>query len=194
MAARSLAGISRFTKPRIEDAHDGRIAKSETGYLGDRKDDTMTKRTAWLAILATAIALCLLPQRALALTETTVDMAGAAVFPPNTVYQGYPLSNMRYGVGVSVFSDGTATGDVDMTFVGSLGTYILEGKASSGSVPKAGQVIFSGLCNVDMGNGTVYTNLPFSAKVDNSKQTLQVTISSTVLNIATGDKGRITIK
>ena len=154
----------------------------------------MNRRTAWLAILVAAIALCLCPERALALTETTVDMAGAAVFPPNTVYQGYPLSSMRYGVGVSVFSDGTATGDVDMTFVGSQGTYVLEGKASSGSVPKAGQVIFSGLCNVDMGNGTIYTGLSFSGKVNSSNQTLQVTISSTVLNIATGTKGTITIR
>ena len=154
----------------------------------------MSKRTTWLAILVTATALCLSSQRALALTETTVDMAGSGTFPPGTVYEGYPLSTLRYGVGVSVFSDGTATGDLDITCVGSQGTYTLEGTATTGSVPKSGTVVFSGICNVDMGGGTVYTGLSYSVTVNSSKQTLQLRIGDTTLNIATGIKGRITIK
>jgi hypothetical protein len=160
----------------------------------------MSKRTTWLAILVTAAALCLGSQQALALTETTVDMAGGGLFPPNTIYQGYPLTSLRYGVGVSVFSDGTATGDLDITCVGSDGnggqrTYTLEGKATSGSVPKSSQVIFSGTCSVDMGDGSPpFTGVTYSVKVDSSKQTLQLTIGGTTLNIATGNKGRITIK
>jgi len=155
----------------------------------------MSKRTAWLAILVTAMALCLCPQQVqAAVTETTVDMAGAGIFPANTVYQGYPLSTLRYGVGVSVFSDGTATGDVDIACVGSQGTYTVEGHPTSGSVPKTGVVTFSGICTVDMGDGTVYSGVSFSVTADSTKQTLKIVIGSATLNIATGTKGKITIK
>jgi hypothetical protein len=154
----------------------------------------MSKRTTWLAILVTAIALCLSSQQAFALTETVVTMAGGGTFPANTVYQGYPLSTLRYGVGVSVFSDGTATGDLDIACVGSQGTYTLEGKATSGSVPKSDTVVFSGICTVDMGGGTVYTGMAYKVTVNSTKQTLQLVIGSTTLNVATGTKGKITIK
>jgi hypothetical protein len=154
----------------------------------------MSKRTTWLAVLVTAIALCLSSRQALALTETVVAMAGSGTFPPGTVYQGYPLSTLRYGVGASVFSDGTATGDVDITCVGSQGTYTVEGTPTSGSVPKAGVVTFSGICNVDMGNGTTYTGVSFSVTADSTKQTLKIVIGTATLNIATGVKGKITIK
>jgi hypothetical protein len=159
----------------------------------------MSKRTTWLAILVTAAALCLGSQQALALTETTVDMAGSGVFPANSYYQNYLLLSLRYGVGVSVFSDGTASGDFDLTVVttqaGQPRNITIEGKAANGSVPKAGQVIFSGLSTVDMGDGSPpYTAVPFSVKVDGNKQTLQLTMGNTTLNIATGTKGKITIK
>ena len=181
MEALLLPAISRFTSPRVEGT-------------GDGKDHTMNKRTIWLTILVAATALSLCSQQALALTETTVDMAGAGTFPPNTVYSGYPLSTLRYGVGVSVFSDGTATGDVDITCVGSQGTYTVEGHPTSGSVPKAGIVVFSGTSTVDMGNGTVYTGVSFSVTADSTKQTLKIVIGTATLNIATGTKGKITIK
>jgi hypothetical protein len=154
----------------------------------------MSKRTTWLAILVAAIALCLGSQQAQALTETVVAMAGGGNFPSGTVYQGYPLSTLRYGVGVSVFSDGTATGDVDITCVGSQGTYTVEGHPTSGSVPKAGIVVFSGICTVDMGDGTIYSGVSFSVTADSTKQTLKIVIGSATLNIATGSKGKITIK
>ena len=159
----------------------------------------MSKRTSRLAILVTAMAVCLCAQKALALTETTVEMAGSGVFSANTYYSNYLFASLRYGVGVSVFSDGTASGDFDLTIVatqaGQPRNITIEGKAASGSVPKAGVVLFSGLGTVDMGDGNPpYTAVAFSVKVDSNKQTLQLTMGSTTLSIATGTKGKITIK
>jgi hypothetical protein len=155
------------------------------------------------AILAMAIALCLLPQPALAQSQTTVAGAGAAVFPAGASFNGVSLSGLRFGMGVSIGTNGTATGDFETTLLGNSPsgqpqTITVVGKPSSGSVPAAGRGTFSGLCRINMGDGTpALTAVPFTATAVagvGATESLTLSLGSTSLPTATGTDGRITVK
>ena len=163
----------------------------------------MSKRTIWWATLVMAVTLSLFSQAALAQSQTTATGAGGGGFPAGAAYNGVSLSTLRFGMGILVAADGTATGDFESTLVGTSAagqpqTITVVGKPSSGSFPAAGTAAFSGLCSVNMGDGTpALSAVPFTATAVSgvrAKQTLTLSLGSTSLPTATGTDGRITVK
>jgi hypothetical protein len=161
----------------------------------------MSRGAIGIAILAMVMALCL-SQPALAQSQTTVTGAGAGLFPAGAAaFRGVSLSGLRFGMGVSIAANGTATGDFQSTLLGTSAagqpqTITVVGKPSSGSLSGASTATFSGLCAVDMGNGTTLTGVPFTATAVagvGSTESLTLTLSSTNLPTATGTDGRITV-
>ena len=75
---------------------------------------------------------------------------------------------MRFGIGVDLPGDGTATGDIAMTLTGVAGgaarDIVIEGVAAAGTTdPALGISTISGTCTLDPGDGTApRTALPFS--------------------------------
>jgi len=159
----------------------------------------MNRRTVWWPILSMAIALSLFARPAIA--QSSATGAGAGVFPAGAVFNGVSLSAVRFGMGVSIDTNGIATGDFETTLLGTQAgqprTITVVGKPTGGSVPTAGSASFSGLCRIDMGDGTpALTSVPFSATAvagAGSGQTLTLSLGSTNLPAATGTDGRITV-
>jgi hypothetical protein len=162
----------------------------------------MSRGAIGIAILAMALALCLLPQPALAQSQATVTGAGAGLFPAGAVFRGVSLSGLRFGMGVSIASNGTATGDFESTLLGTSATgqpqtITVVGKPSSGSLSGASTATFSGLCNINMGDGTpALSGVPFTATAVagvGATESLTLSLGSTSLPTATGTDGRINV-
>lgn len=160
----------------------------------------MSRGTIGFAILVMAIALCLFPQPVLA--QSTVTGAGAGLFPAGAVFNGVSLSGLRFGTGVSIETNGTATGDFESTLLGTSAvgqpqTITVVGKPTSGSVPAGSTATFSGLCIINMGDGTpALTGVPFTATAVagvGTTESLTLSLGSTSLPTATGTNGRITV-
>jgi hypothetical protein len=170
---------------------------------GDLRSKAMSRRTIWWATLVMAVALSLFSQAALAQSQTAVAGAGAGVFPAGAAYNGVSLSTLRFGMGVPIAADGTAAGDFESTLIGTSAagqpqTITVVGKPTSGSFPAAGTATFSGLCSVNMGDGSpALSAVPFTATAVSgvrAKQTLTLLLGPTSLPTATGTDGRITVK
>jgi len=161
----------------------------------------MSRGAIGIAILAVAMAVSLLPEPALAQSQTTVTGAGAGTLPAGSSFNGVSLSGLRFGMGVSIASNGTASGDFESTLLGTAAgqsrTIGVVGKPSSGSVPSAGRATFSGVCVINMGDGTPpLTGVPFTATAVagvGATESLTLTLGSTNLPTATGSDGRITV-
>ena len=155
------------------------------------------------AILIAAIAPLPSPAAALAPAEVTVTAAAKGVFPSGTAYNGVPLSGLRFGVGVEIPGDTSATGEFESTLLGTsaLGqpqNIIVEGKASSGSANGTGNATFSGTCTVDMADGTApRTAVPFTVTItvdSYGKGTIALTLGTTKLSTATVNEGSMAIQ
>ena len=157
----------------------------------------MKRRAIWSAIPVMAIALCLLAQPALAANRSAiVTGVGGSAFPAGTIYNGVTLTSYRFGVGVRIASDGTATGDFEITLLGTyqgqpwIGSVVC--KAAAGSVNSSGGFSFSGTCYIDMGSAAPPSSAAFSAAGKDKQNTLTLTVGSTTWQVATGTNGSIT--
>src|SRR6266566_6606821 len=111
--------------------------------------------TSMTAILVVAVGLMALPATAHETTVVTVTAAAKGTYPSGTTYKGVPLSGLRFGAGVEIPGDTSATGEFQATLLGtSTGgqpqNIIVEGEVSSGSA-SASTATFSGVGSVDMG-------------------------------------------
>lgn len=154
------------------------------------------RKTIGFLILVAAFAIT--PAHAqLAATPVAVTGAGAAAFGPGAVLSGVSLSTMRFGIGVDIAGDGTATGDFQTTLAGASRTIVIEGKASSGSSGLAGTT-FSGTCSIDLGDGSApATGVPFTVSIGTAPSgasTLGVVIGATALPAATVNAGAVRVK
>jgi len=127
--------------------------------------------------------------------------AGAGTFGSGASFGGVPLSAMRFGMGVDLLPDGTAIGDFQSTLLGGTvslpRTILVEGKTTTQSVSN-GVATISGLCRIDMGDGTApLPGVPFTVVVvpgPNQQGTLTLTLGATHLPVATLTSGSTTIR
>jgi hypothetical protein len=144
-----------------------------------------------------AIALSLLAQSALGAGKSAiVTGAGGSTFPAGTVYNGITLTSYRFGVGVSIASNGTATGDFAITLVGTYQGNPWTGgavcKAAAGTVNPSGTFSFSGTSYIDMGGVSPPSSAAFSSTGKDKQNLLTLTVGSTTWQVATGTNGIIT--
>ena len=153
-------------------------------------------------ILLVALGLLALPGIAHEITGVTVTAAAKGTFPSGTTYNGVPVSGLRFGAGVEIPGDTSATGEFQATLLGtSTGgqpqNIVIEGESSSGS-SGAGTATFSGTCTVDMADGSPPSkNVSFTATIttnSDGKGTVALTLGTTKLPTATVDEGSITIE
>jgi len=133
-------------------------------------------------------------QRSAATGETLVTGAADGAFSSPATFSGVTLSGSTFGVGVAIYTDGTAEGDFQTVLAGAtaLGTaqsISVEGKVKAGSQTATGGVSFSGDATIDMGDGTVpATGVPFAVTMTTSG--LQLVIGVTTLvpqNLTAGE-------
>ena len=125
-----------------------------------------------------------------------VTGAGAATFGAGAVLSGVSLSTMRFGIGVDLPGDGTASGDFQATLVAASRKIVVEGKASSGSKGLTATT-FSGTCSLDLGDGSaIATGVPFTVSVSTAggTSTLGLVIGTTTLPSATVSAGAVRVK
>jgi hypothetical protein len=124
--------------------------------------------------------------------------AGEGIFPAGASFNGVPVNGLQFGKGVGIREDSTAIGDFQALL---LGTSLLgqpqninvAGLARNGAVNPDGSATFSGLCAVDMGDGTPpLTGVPFS--VTATTEGLRLILGNTPLPMATLTAGSITIE
>jgi hypothetical protein len=158
----------------------------------------MRRRVIRSATLVMAIALCLLPWPALAANRAaTVTGVGGSLFAAGSMFNGVTLTSYRFGLGILVASDGTATGDLETTLLGTyqsqpwIGSVVC--KAAAGSVNPSGLVTFSGTCYIDMGAAAPPSSAAFTSTGKDKQNTLSLTVGSTTWQIATGTNGSITV-
>jgi hypothetical protein len=133
---------------------------------------------------------------------TAVAGAGSGVFPSGTSFIGVPVSGLHIGEGVDLSGNGPAVGDLEFTL---LGTSVLgqpqlitvEATAAEGFIPACGVAEVSGVCSVNLGDGTPrITGVPFTMMVNADpagQGSLTLVIGTTSLLPATIDHGRISL-
>lgn len=129
-----------------------------------------------------------------AFAQTAVTGAGAADFASGAVLNGVSLSSMRFGIGVDITGDGTATGSFQTTLIGAR-KIVVEGNVTSGSASLVAPPVFSGTCTIDFGDGTVSADVPFAVTVikdASGAPALALTVGNTTLPNATVSAGSIT--
>jgi hypothetical protein len=133
----------------------------------------------------------------LAPIPVVVTGAGAATFGPGAALSGVSLSTMRFGIGVDLLGDGTASGDFQATLFAGSRKIVVEGKASSGSTGLTATT-FSGTCSVDLGDGSaITTGVPFTVSVAipaGGTPTLGLAIGATTLPSAAVSAGAVRAK
>ena len=151
------------------------------------------------AILAAAIVL--FAGNAVAQSATSVTGAGAAVLSSGALYQTVSLTDLKFGMGV-LLAAGGASGDFESTLIGTSTagvpqTISVVGKPTAGSGSVSGANL-SGLCSVDMGDGTpAVSGVPFAVTVSlgvDGKWTLLMVLGASNLPSATLTSGSITVK
>jgi len=164
---------------------------------------TMTKRTIRWAITLVAIVASVSSTSALAQTQTSVTGAGAGMFPQGALFNGISLSSLSFGMGAMILTnDGTATGTFESTLIGTslLGrrNIVVVGQLTSGSGQVGGPATYSGLCSIDLGDGTpLLTGLPFmvtAARLPNTQWGLTLLLGLAVLPTAPVNTGSVTIQ
>jgi hypothetical protein len=166
-------------------------------YMTDDGEQQMKRRAIWSAIPVMVIALCLLAQPAFATNKSAiVTGVGGSAFPAGTTFGGLTLTSYRFGVGVSIAADGTATGDFEITLLGTYqgapwtGSVVC--KASAGTLNPSGAFTFSGTCYIDMGGVSPPSSAAFSSSGKDKQNLLTLTVGSTTWQVATGTNGSIT--
>jgi hypothetical protein len=164
---------------------------------------TMTERTIRRAITLVAIAVSVSSASALAQSQPSVAGSGAGVFPVGALFNGVSLSALSFGMGAVILTnDGTATGTFESTLTGTFlmlrRNIVVVGNLSSGSGQVGGPATYSGLCSIDLGDGTpLLTGLPFTvtaARLPNTKWGLTLLLGPTLLPAATVNTGSVTIQ
>jgi len=126
-----------------------------------------------------------------------VTGAGTATFGPGAVLSSVSLSTMRFGIGVNLPGDGTASGDFQATLSAASRKIVVEGKASSGSTGLTATT-FSGTCSIDLGDGSaITTGVPFTVSVatpTGGTPTLGLVIGTTTLPSAAVSAGAVRVK
>jgi hypothetical protein len=126
-----------------------------------------------------------------------VTGAGAATFGPGAALSGVSVSTMRFGIGVDLPGDGTASGDFQATLIAASRKIVVEGQASSGSKGLTATT-FSGTCSVDLGDGSaITTGIPFTVSVATpagGTPTLGLVIGTTTLPSAAVSAGAVRVK
>src|SRR2546430_16234964 len=116
----------------------------------------MKRHTIQITLSALVVGILLMPAFVFAQQDTpTLTGAGSGAFPNGTTFSGVSVSGMTFGIGVYIYSDGSATGQFETTL---LGTTILgqaqnievEGKATAGVINADGSRTFSGTVTLDM--------------------------------------------
>jgi hypothetical protein len=164
----------------------------------------MSKRLAAYAAAILLIAFALIPLSANTHQITVVSVTAAAkgTFPGGTTYKGVPLSGLRFGSGVEIPGDTSATGEFQATLLGtSTGgqpqNIIVEGNVSSGSAGSS-TATFSGMCSVDMADGTPTSkNVLFTVTITTNAEgtgTVALKLGTTSLPTATVNEGSMTIQ
>lgn len=142
------------------------------------------------------------PQLALTQDATALAGAGSGIFPSGTLFNGVPVSGLRFGDGVDMSVNGPAVGDLELTLLGTsvlgqLQLITVEATATAGFVPVCGVAEVSGVCSVDLGDGTLpITGLPFMMRHDADPEgqgSLTLVIGTTSLPPAMIDQGRISL-
>lgn len=153
-------------------------------------------RTLWVAVAIVGLAITLASGAAVAQGDgTSVSGAGELAFPDGATFGGVSLSGLEAGAGVLIEPDGSATGQFFALLAGTslLGPEEIEvdGKVSGGSSGPDGSVTFAGMATVDMGDGSVPLDLPFS--VTATAEALLMTLGTSTLPAAALTEGSITI-
>lgn len=163
----------------------------------------MTRRTIpRTAILVALFGLLPLLGIANVMPVVMVTAAAKGSFPSGTTYKGVPLSGLRFGAGVEIPGDSSATGEFQATLLGtSTGgqpqNIIVEGRVSSGSAGN-GTARFSGIGSVDMGDGTPTSQgVLFTVTITpdaEGRGTMLLKLATTNLPAATVSEGSMTIQ
>lgn len=103
------------------------------------------------------------------------------------------IDGSHFGIGVSIFGNGSAKGHFECLMAGNadilgLPLMAVEGKVSNGSANADGSVTFSGVATVNLGNGTMFKDVPFSVKVTAGKAQVG-TLTLTVIGAFDGVPG-----
>jgi hypothetical protein len=160
----------------------------------------MNRRTfLGIAILAAALALCAQPLAAQSVTSATG--AGAAYLTSAGSFNGVNLTDLKFGLG-GVLSDGAASGDFETTLYGTSvtgepRTITAVGKPSSGSGQVGSSTTLTGLCTLNMGDGTpTQSGVPFTLLLLTSggRGSLTLTLGGTTLPAANMTAGSMTVR
>ena len=164
---------------------------------------TMTKQTIRWAITLVAIAASISSTSALAQSQTSVTGAGAGIFPQGALFNGVSLSALSFGMGAVILTnDGSATGTFESTLTGTslLGrrNIVVVGNLTHGSGQVGGPATYSGLCSIDLGDGTpLLRGLPFTviaARLPNTQWGLTLLLGLALLPAAPVNTGSVTIR
>ncbi len=124
--------------------------------------------------------------------------AGAGVYPAGTSFNGIPISGLQFGIGVDLPVGRPSVGQFQSILLGlsALGKeqlIAIDGEVTGGSVKADGSSTFSGVCSVDMGDGTLpLKDVPFT--VTATTGSLLLVIGATNLPAASVSAGSITIR
>jgi hypothetical protein len=132
--------------------------------------------------------------------ETMVTGGGGGSFPPNTIFNGIPITGLEFGFGLEFSSVGDKVGEVSVVLLG-IGPQpreiTIEGNVSGGSRVAANVATFSGIATLDMGNDLPpVPGVPFTVTVTtdaNDQGSLGLVIGPTSLPSAVVNEGTMTI-
>jgi hypothetical protein len=158
----------------------------------------MTRRAMRAATILAAAAVLWAPPIAAQTDSSLTTGAGAGIYPSGTTFSGIPISGLEFTIGVDLPAGGTVAGQFQTVLLGlsALGQeqlITIEGEANGGSVKADGSSTFSGVCTVDMGDGTLpLKDVPFT--VTATGKSLVLIIGATNLSAASVSAGSITIR
>jgi hypothetical protein len=158
----------------------------------------MKRHTISMTMSVLILTIILLPASVFSQDTPSVTGAGAAAFPNGTIFSVVPVSGLTFGVGVFIYSDGSAAGQFEATL---LGTSLLgqpqnievEGTAATGVLNADGSRTFSGTATLDIGDGTPpLTSVPFTLTA--STTSVLLVLNSINLPSAALTDGQITMR
>ena len=164
---------------------------------------TMTKRTIGRTITLVAMVASFSCASAVAQSQTSLTGAGAGVFPTGALFNGVSLSALSFGMGAMILNnDGTATGTFESTLTGTFlmirRNIVVVGNLTTGSGQAGGPATYSGLCSIDLGDGTpLLTGLPFTvtaARLPNTQWGVTLVLGPTLLPSVAVNTGSVTIR
>jgi hypothetical protein len=135
-----------------------------------------------LVTLLTA-AISLPPQPAIGQGSTRVTGGGTGTFGADLDGDG-DIDGSQFGIGVTIRADGSAQGHFLCLMAGrsdilGLPVMAVQGQVTEGSDNADGSATFSGSGSVNLGNGQIFTGVPFTVTVtagDSDVGTLQLTV------------------